>query len=216
MKKLFVPVLAVFMMLGICSAHQPRIEFDQSHPETNPVVVSNPEISQAFYGDLQGQPDYYQITSDTGFLLYANIVVPDLSGSRTDFIVELFNGSSLLTRLDGTQVQWSGFYEPFAGDQYLRGPAREQQVSSGTYTIIVSNPGNQGKYSLAIGKIESFNLKETIHTFKVLPQLKTQFFNKPAWTIVDNKIGLFLGIGLLVLVGVIFIIVRGIKMLTKG
>jgi predicted membrane protein len=65
MKKLFVPVLAVFMMLGICSAHQPRIEFDQSHPETNPVVVSNPEISQAFYGDLQGQPDYYQITSDT-------------------------------------------------------------------------------------------------------------------------------------------------------
>jgi hypothetical protein len=142
--------------------------------------------------------------------------VPDLSGSRTDFIVELFNGSSLLTRLDGTQVQWSGFYEPFAGDQYLRWPAREQQVSSWTYTIIVSNPGNQGKYSLAIGKIESFNLKETIHTFKVLPQLKTQFFNKPAWTIVDNKIWLFLGIGLLVLVGVIFIIVRGIKMLTKG
>jgi hypothetical protein len=65
MKRLLVPLLGIIALLGICSAHQPRIEFGQPHPKSNPVIVSNPEISQAFYGDLQGQPDYYQITSAT-------------------------------------------------------------------------------------------------------------------------------------------------------
>jgi hypothetical protein len=53
---------------------------------------------------------------------------------------------------------------------------------------MVSNPGNQGKYSLAIGKIESFSLPEMVKTLVLLPQLKTQFFDKPAWTMFDNKV----------------------------
>lgn len=119
MKKLL-SFFALLMLLGTCSAHQPRITFGESHPENNPVIVTTPEISQAFYGDLSGQLDYYQITSDTGFLLYVNIVVPDLTGSKTDFVVGILKGNVLLAKLDGTQVQRSGFYEEFAGDQYLR------------------------------------------------------------------------------------------------
>jgi hypothetical protein len=63
------------------------------------------------------------------------------------------------------------------------GPSLEKDVDPGTYTLRVSNPDNQGKYSLAIGKIESFNLKEIINTYKVMPALKMQFFEKPRYLI---------------------------------
>lgn len=91
--------------------------------------------------------------------------------------------------MDGNKFQWEPFYEEFAGDEYLKGPEREQQVSAGDYTIRVSNINNQGKYSLAIGKIESFPADEILKTFVALPHLKTQFFNKPRWTVSEGVIG---------------------------
>lgn len=93
--------------------------------------MQNPEISQAFYGMLSGQEDRYQIVSDTGFLLYVNIVVPAQEGQRTDFIVEIIEANDLIsTRLDGSQFQRTYFYEPFGGDAYLMGPTFEKQVGS--------------------------------------------------------------------------------------
>ena len=161
MKKLSMLLLAFCAVFGVCSAHQPRLVRDQASSEVKPIVISNPEISQAFYGILSGHADYYQITMNTGFLLYVNIVVPDLSGQRTDFIVDIMkNDSAVYTRLDGRRFHRSGFYEEFAGDQYLAGPEFQRQVQKGSYTIMVSNKGNQGKYSLAIGKIESFPIGE--------------------------------------------------------
>jgi hypothetical protein len=58
-------------------------------PEGQIIDVKNPEVSQAFYGILSGQEDIYQIVSNTGFLLYISIVVPKMSGNRTDFTVDL-------------------------------------------------------------------------------------------------------------------------------
>ena len=58
-------ILLFILFLSICavSAHQPRLELGVNSTMTNPIVVQNPEISQAFYGKLNGQPDYYKITS---------------------------------------------------------------------------------------------------------------------------------------------------------
>jgi hypothetical protein len=58
-------ILFFVLFLSICavSAHQPRLEVGVNSSLTNPIVVQNPEISQAFYGNLNGQPDYYKITS---------------------------------------------------------------------------------------------------------------------------------------------------------
>lgn len=202
MKKLFmfVGLLAFF---GCTFAHQPRLIFQQ--PIGQVVTVENPEISQAFYGILSWQEDVYQINSDTGFLLYVNIVVPNVSWSRTDFFVDIIQGNNAVyTRLDGKSFVWTDFFEPFAGDDYLKGPEREQQVPAWRYTIRVSNPDNQGKYSLAIGKIESFPLNETIHTYKVLPALKVVFFEKPRYTMFRSVVGW----GLLVLIVLVIGIVR--------
>lgn len=73
------------------------------------------------------------------------------------------------------------------------GPTLEKDVGSGTYTLRVSNDNNQGKYALAIGKIERFTLKETISVYKTMPVLKMQFFEKPRYLIYWSIIGAFLG-----------------------
>ncbi len=207
MKKAILWLLLLFIWIWFTFAHQPRLIFQQ--PAGQVVNVQNPEISQAFYGNLAGQEDTYQIVSITGFLLYVNILSPDLSGSRTDFIVDIIEGNAAIyTRIDGKKFQRSKFFEPFGGDTYLQWISREKQVGPGTYTIKVSNSDNQGKYSLAIGKLESFSMKEIINTYKVMPALKIQFFEKPRYTIFWNYVWLFL---LVMIVAVVVVVWWGVK-----
>ncbi len=71
------------------------------------------------------------------------------------------------------------------------------------YSIRVSNIGNQGKYSLAIGKKEVFSIKEIIHTYKILPTLKMVFFEKPRYTVIGNSIAISLLVMLLLLIAVV-------------
>lgn len=174
--------------IGVTFAHQPRLVF--TYPVGQTIQINKPEVSQAFYGILSWQEDVYQITSTTGFLLYVSLVVPKFTGTRTDFTVDVMEWNmSVYTRLDGKNFTWTDFFEPFAGDMYLQWPSLEKNVGPGVYTIKVSNSDNQWKYSLAIGKIESFPLNETIHTYKVLPELKTVFFGKPWYMMFRNIVG---------------------------
>ena len=185
MKKTMLFLLVFLTWIGFTFAHQPRLVFTQQAGQI--IQIHNPEISQAFYGILSGQEDIYKIVSDTGFLLYVNLVVPNISGNRTDFTVDIIEDNpAVYTRMDGKAFSRTKFFEPYAGDRYLQWPSIEKHVGSGVYTIRVSNPNNQWKYSLAIGKIESFPLNETIHTYKVLPELKMVFFEKPRYTIYRN------------------------------
>jgi hypothetical protein len=65
-------------------------------PAGQTIHIQNPEISQAFYGILSGQRDTYQIVTETGFLLYVNIVVPNMSGQTTDFTVYIMEGNDAI------------------------------------------------------------------------------------------------------------------------
>ena len=56
-------------------AHQPHVVGDAAR-----VVVSDPEISKAYYGRLPGVPARYEIVSRRPFTLYAQITVPDIRG----------------------------------------------------------------------------------------------------------------------------------------
>ena len=145
-------------------------------------------------------PEYYEINSDRDFLLYVNILAPDIEGARTDFVVEVVKDDEIIYTLD--DQNWGEFYEPFGGDNYLMGPELEQQVESGVYLIKVSNPDNSGKYSLAVGKIESFPPIEILKTIIALPKIKKDFFNKSPLTAYFNLSGLFL----LIFIPVIFCI----------
>jgi hypothetical protein len=179
-------------------AHQPRLVGNQTLIE-----VKNPDISQAFYAKLNGSPQVYKIVSDKPLQLYVNILVPALPSSKTDILAEIYKDSeapdNLIKKLDGSLYKWTKFYEPFGGDTYLKGPEYEEPVTAGTYLVKVSNPNNQGKYAVAIGKKEKFPPGEILRTIIILPKLKKNFFEKSPLTAYFNLSGVFL----LVVIGAI-------------
>lgn len=206
MRKKLIFIYAFFLLaisLFIVSAHQPKVGFNTGTLE-DPIIVESPEISKAYYGELEGSPEYYKISSDEEFLLYLSILAPDIESARTDFIGEVTKEGMIEFFLE--REEWGEFYEPFGGDNYLEGPEFEEIVSPGVYIVKVSNPDNLGKYSLAIGKIESFPLSEIINTFFALPKIKKDFFGKSPLTAYFNLSGLFLLFLIVVLVSAIFFV----------
>jgi len=178
------------------------------------VMVPDPEVSKAYYSELKGQPQYYEINSQVDFELYVNILIPAVSQTTKDMLVEVFKdneqGTKLYT-LDGKGYNWELFFEEFASDDYYKGPEIKEPAKAGVYLIKVSSPDNIGRYSLAIGEKESFPVGEVIRSLIALPQIKSQIFNKPAISAFFNIFGLFVWVPLLLVIIVIVVIVYLIK-----
>lgn len=200
--KIFLILGAVLFILPFAVlAHNPRIV-----KSGESVIVQNPEISQAFYGELKGEAQIFEIDSDKDFNLYVGVLIPKLPDSEKKMSAEIYRSFEsdleLLTALDGPRYNWTEFYEPFGGDDYWQGPEMRQSVPAGKYVIrVFSEPENKGKYSLAIGEIESFPPKEIWNTFVTLPVLKQYFFNKNPLIMFWN----YLGLGLLIIVIILII-----------
>jgi len=219
----------VFFLLlaGTAWCHQPRIVEGEDITQ-----VQNPEVSQAFYGELKGKPAYYQITSEDSFKLYIGILVPDLESIGKDVSVEITREQAhpeeaakqeakkeeMYVVLEGTEYEWTRWYEPFGGDWYWEGPELRSnppeeelpegvEIGRGVYTLKVFSPDNEGKYVLAVGEREEFPLTEMVQTLFVLPKLKTEFFERSPCSAYYNLVGLFLLIGIGILAGIIVVIV---------
>ena len=190
-------LLVLFFSMSTVAAHQPRLETGTNVSMNNPIVVQNPEISQAFYSTLRGSPDYYKISSNISFKLYLNLLIPTSPGIPADFVsaqVMDTNGNILLT-LNGTNSTWTHYFEEFAGDNYLKGPEATKQLPAGTYFVKVYNTENQGKYTIAIGDIESFPIDESLKALVTIPLLKEHFFGKLVTTLFLEFLGLILALG---------------------
>lgn len=168
---LFVFIGVFLFVPAAVLAHQPRIT------ESTNTIVTDPEISKAYYGKLDGEPHVYSISMDKEFDLYVNVIVPDISGQKTDVSAVVFKNGEQLILLDGINFTWTKFFEPFGHDNYLRGPEYKARAGAGQYEIRVSSINNDSKYSLAIGEIEAFDGKESMNALKIIPKLKTDFFN---------------------------------------
>src|SRR3989338_6481225 len=75
-------IALVFVSFGVAStvlAHQPRYVTDDQL-----VLIKNPSISQAFYGELKNRPAYYLIDLKEAQSLYFQILVPALAGIQKD------------------------------------------------------------------------------------------------------------------------------------
>ena len=212
-------ILLFVLFLSICavSAHQPRLEVGVNSSTSNPIVVKNPEISQAWYGNLKGQPDYYMISSDKPFELFANILVPQSPGISSDFVSAQITDSSgkTLALLGGNQSSWTPMFEEFGGDYYLQGPTFDQNVSTGTYYIKVFNQNNIGKYSLATGAIEAFPPDESLKALISIPMLKEQIFGKPITTLFFEFVGIILALGTLMVLFAMLIMSRKSEEITQ-
>jgi len=194
MKRFFIKIFIIFMACLVfplfADAHQPRIITGNELVE-----IENPEISQAFYGVMTGEPANFQIVTEMPFKLYAGVLVPDIEGIDKDVSAEIISleDSTIKILLDGSVHEWERFHEEFANDWYFNGPEMEEtEVPAGTYNIRVYSTDNQGKYVLVVGKIEAFPLDEAIKTILTLPELKKDFFNKSPLTAYFNLIGLFM------------------------
>lgn len=188
--------VTLFLLPIFAYAHQPRIT------EARFTDVPNPEISKAYYGELVGAPDVYVIKTETAFDLYVNGLVPDIVGQKKDVSVVILKDGVELKKLDGINFEWKKFYEPFGADTYWMGPEYRTRAEAGTYEIIVSSPKNYGKYSLAIGEIEAFDIKESVNALALIPEIKKNFFNESPISFIKSP----LGIGLIVIMYVLAVI----------
>lgn len=191
--------LLVILFIFVCSlftfprpliyAHQPRIvENDQTQ-------INNPEVSQAFYGELKGTPAEFRIESKKDFKLYVGLLVPDIPNIKKDISAEIYRVKDGKTEsiavLDGSNFTWTPYYEEFARDNYFWGPEYKaddsirgkeligRKVPAGEYRIKVFSSSNIGKYTLVTGFLEAFPFSEILNAMVVVPRLKAQFFSYP-------------------------------------
>jgi hypothetical protein len=131
--KVVMSVIVSSVFLPNVLAHQPRLMGDETE-----VIVTLPEISKAYYGNLTGKPVTYHIESAEAFRLYVNILVPDIEGIEKDFSVKILKQGTVISRLDGNSHEWGRFHEPFAGDYYYRGPEYLMRYKCTVQTIRAS------------------------------------------------------------------------------
>ncbi len=197
--------VAIFSIPAIASAHNPRFV-----REDTVVQVQHPDISQAYYGWLDGQPVLYKIKTDTPQNLFVQILVPDVPNVKTDLSAQVNyqtpDGYQSVT-LDGTKATWKKWYEEYGGEWYLQGPDAQISAATGTAIIMISNADNYGPYVFVVGEKESFPFDEMVKTVMLLPQLHTQFFLKPWYSTFFNKVGMYLSIPLLILIILVSILV---------
>jgi hypothetical protein len=204
---IFFLIVFSFGAASVVSAHEPRYVKDDQL-----VIIKNPDISQAFYGELKGGPAYYLIDLKKPQDLYFQILVPDLPEIQKDKIVtveylpELGVKPVIFSSLGPSPAVWQNFYEEYAGDNYFQGPSVKKPAEPGYYLVKVTSPDNTGKYVLVVGDKEEFPPLEMAKALITIPQLKKNFFQEPFSQWFNGKIGKYSGIGLLALlvVGYLF------------
>lgn len=199
---LFLVVAAAVLSFGVAPAaraHEPRLAKDNQL-----IIIKNPDISQAFYGELKDREAYYLIDLKQEQDLYFQILVPDVPGIQKDKTVtieytpELDREAVNFAVINPGSEAWKNFYEEYAGDNYLEGPAIKKLGQPGYYIIKISSPDNTGKYVLAVGAKEEFPVLEMAKALIIIPQLKTKYFNLPVWQSFNGKIGKYFGVALLI------------------
>ena len=174
-RSLFLFFLLLILFPSIASAHQPRIV---TSTET---IVTDPEISKAYYGKLDGDPHIYKINAQKPFNLYINLLVPDVKGQKKDIaaiITKNGNAEHPIVMLIGANYDWIRFWEKFGRSWYWQVPEFRKDVGAGEYEIKIWNGLNDSKYVLAIGEKENFNFSETLNAIKLIPKIKWSFSNQ--------------------------------------
>lgn len=198
-------LVAFFMCVAIALpaqalAHQPRVV-----EGTEPIVVTKPEISKAYYGKLSGTPQVFIIEEKEPFTFYMNVLVPDTKGIATDVsavVTDMSYPKIPLARAGGKDSPWRPYFETFGGDKYLRGSEFRSVLPAGRYEIVVSSIKNDSLYSFVVGEGEYFGPREILNTFIALPKIKVFFFGKPAYTaFLSPVLGLPLLVFILLLLG---------------
>lgn len=116
----------------------------------DPVPLKDINAPRTFQSELKSIPDRYAFTLHAQQTVYVNLLIPEISGARKDFLVEIISERGARYAMDGAYfLKWT----PFAGSDgkpYLKGPEIAPSLYPGNYTLSVSNTDNHGSYVLVI------------------------------------------------------------------
>lgn len=217
-KSLLILLIAfsVFGFAGLVEAHSPRLVYNTDALPEKPIIINNPDISQAFYGRLKGWEEYYRFKITTSMNFYWQTLVPAVRDITKDVSAELIDNDNgqVIAKIDAKDSEWKPYYEEFAGDNYFSGPSSTLMLEPGTYNIRVYNNNNEGKYILVVGQKEVFTPKEMLYTIVNLPVLKT-YFNESPLTAYFNYTGLFMLGGIIALLIIFFILGFIYRLITR-
>ncbi|MCU0652829.1 MAG: hypothetical protein MUD10_01045 [Candidatus Pacebacteria bacterium] len=205
-KIIFVAFFLAMVGPEIALAHLPYLEEGATE-----ITVTEPEISKAYYGWLQGSPAVYTIDADKPFLLYLNLLSPRVENGKMDYSMDIYKDGEILQKIYGGDAIWMVEYEPFANDYYSKGPEYEAAAEPGDYRIEVYDSGNSGNYVLAVGKTEDLSLGQFFRTLAVLPKIKTVIFGKPALDAFNNYLGLAALVMLVAFLVIIYFLISFIR-----
>jgi hypothetical protein len=201
MKYFFTLFILTFLFPMSALAHVPHIVEQTSVIDIDP--ITDPTLSQAFYGTLDGFPHTYEIRAKEAFTLHVEVLIPDIESATENVsgIVIRETGTKgrvvEVTRLLADDASWESFYEFFGGDSYRKGGVYEADVEAGVYRIEVSTPENTAPYVLVVGNREEFGAIGYFETIRRLMEVK-EFFGKSQFMVVVSPL---VFIPLIILIG---------------
>jgi len=157
-------IAIIFFAVHACDvdAYVPR--FDVPEDQQDVVVVDEPELSQAFHGELADFPHTYEIVASEEFNLYVEILVPDIDSSEniiSGIIIKEQEDSGRVievTRLKAVDASWESQKNKEFDEWYRVGPKFEEVLEAGTYRIETNTPDNIGKYVLVVGANDEMDI----------------------------------------------------------
>lgn len=184
-------------------AHKPFVVEFAAYKDIYP--VSEPEVSQAFYGNLTGFPHRYEFTLNENQPVFMQVLVPDIEGvenNRSGVLVRKKDDGTvtIVGRMNASDASWETVYEPFGGDSYRDGATYESELPAGDYLVEISTAENLGKYVFVIGELEDFSDLGYFGTLGRIYEVK-RFFDKPPIAVFQSPF-YYVPFGILVLIGV--------------
>ena len=196
MKLSGIVILSILVLSSnLAWAHKP-IQSDGTNTDfKNALRIPDHKISWAIYEELEpSQTKFYIFDAKKGDSLYASIVIPKIEkyenykpelsiiGERIEanfshsIKQSIPQGGIISYRFDG-EIPTQEFYEPFTQTSYWeRQEIRITIPADGEYYLAVSDWQNvHGKYSLAVGEIEDFNILDFFTTLP-LAWFQTKLF----------------------------------------
>ncbi|UCE37089.1 MAG: hypothetical protein JSW00_16610 [Thermoplasmata archaeon] len=172
---LFLIVIITIFLIPSASAHVPISSGDNDSIE-RALHVHEPTKSWAIYDEISelGQAKYYRFTLKEGDRLRISLYTPEEGKFSPNCVIMASNIESKGTIPDYVEVP-EGYnfevlegkrsgeaeYEPFTPASYYYTVDYDEEVNAtGTYYIAVYEPNNTGKFGIAIGYVEKFDIDE--------------------------------------------------------
>ncbi len=184
-------IFAVFLISATSvSAYVPEVIVQKSLLDIT--QISNPNLSQTFFGELIDFPHTYQIIATEPFHLSVQISVPDIESSKNNLsgiIIKDNAGKGRVeevARLYAKDALWAPLREWWSGDVYRIGPSFEKDLGPGVYRVEMSTPDNKEKYILTIGNEKKLALGY-FQTLKNIIDVK-KFFGKSPLRVIESPL----------------------------